>query len=464
MEEKWDVIVIGGGPGGYSAAIRASQLGMKTLLIEKGDLGGTCLNVGCIPTKYFVEFTNTLKNIMESKKFGIELSMGSVDYQVFQNQKQKIIDQLSMGVKNLLKKNKVEIVQGEATFVSDKIVQIQQENGELIIEGNHVIVAAGTRPAQFKIPFDGDKIVSSTDILSWVYMPKSIVIVGAGVIGMEFASILSQLGVHVSVIELNSMVLANEDQEIVGYLKKSLETKGVEFYLSTKVVDVVVNENDVVLTLENDSGTSNLVVEKVLVATGRVSNAELLRIENTDVETINGYIKVNGRMQTNIENLYAVGDITPGPQLAHVAYDEGIIAAENIAGNVKEMNYSAVPRTVFTSPEICAVGLTEDRAKELFDNVEAFKYPLQANGKALINGNGQTEGIVKIIIEKKYGEILGIAMVGPKINEMISTGTLAMTLEATVDEIANTIHPHPSLSEMMKEVSLLALGKPLHFG
>ncbi|MGE7920047.1 dihydrolipoyl dehydrogenase [Viridibacillus sp. NPDC093762] len=463
MEAKWDVVVIGGGPGGYSSAIRASQLGMKALLIEKSALGGTCLNVGCVPTKHLIEFTNTLKNIMESKNFGIEISMGNIDFQVLQNRKNKIIDQLSAGVKQLLKKNNVEVIYGEATFISDKLLKVQRPHEDLTIEGNHIIIAAGTRPSQFMLPFDGDKIVSSTEVLSWVSMPKSIVIVGAGVIGMEFASIFSQIGVHVSVVELDSKILANEDQEIVGYLKESLEKKGVEFYLSTKVVDGFVNENDVELTVGNDSGTHYLTAEKVLVSTGRVSNAELLCIENTKVETIKGFIRVNDKMQTNVENIYAVGDITPGPQLAHVAYDEGIAAAEIIAGNVKEMKYEAVPRTIFTSPEICSVGLTEDKAKELFDNVEAFIYPLQANAKALINGNGQTEGIVKIIIEKKYGEVLGIAIVGPKINEMITAGTLAMTLEATVDEIANTIHPHPSLSEMLKEVSLLALGKPLHF-
>lgn len=462
MVETYDLVVVGGGPGGYAAAIRASQLGINTVLIEKQEIGGTCLNVGCIPTKYFVEFANTFQKIQNASSLGINVTLDGIDLTTFQKNKMKIVNQLTGGVKTLLKKREVKVITGEAKFQSKERLKVLQGTDEIVIEAKNIIIAAGTRPAAINLAFDGDKIVSSTDVLTWDTLPSTMAIIGGGVVGMEFASIFSQLGVSVTVIEMDANILAKEDQDIVKYLKNELDSRGVSFYLGTKVLSADCHEEDVTLTLNKDNEPFQLHAEKVLVAAGRTSNADLLQVENAGVETDRGYILVNGQMRTNVDSIYAIGDIVPGWQLAHVAYDEGIIAAENIAGNEKEMDYSAVPRSIYTNPEISAVGYSEKEAKAKFDKVGVYTFPLQANGKALINGNGQANGVVKLVIEEEYGEILGLTMVGHHVNELISEVSTVMSMEGTVEEIAHAIHPHPSLSEVIKEVSLVSLGRPIH--
>jgi dihydrolipoamide dehydrogenase len=464
-EQKWDVVVIGGGPGGYSAAIRCGQLGLKTMLVEKEELGGTCLNVGCIPTKSYVHFANTVSSIQKAASIGIQANIEQINLNQFQKNKQSTVKKLTGGVGYLLKSAGVTVEKGLATFLSRQRIKIVKTSEEKVIETNKVIIAVGTSPRQLEIlPFNETSIVSSTGILSMTTLPKHLAIVGGGVIGMEFASIFSQLGVQITVIEQLADILAMEDEETVKGLKHALKKRNVQFHTSTAIQSASYDESEVSLRLATaEQNTIELTVDKVLVAAGRKTNIDQLGLAEVGVKTEKGFIIVNDQMETNIPGVFAVGDVTPTWPLAHVAYEEGFIAAENVAGDRKYMSYHAVPRCIYTSPEIAAVGLTEKQAKQQYDQVRSVTFPLSANGKAMINGNGMGEGMMKLIFEEKYGEILGISMVGEGVNELIIEGTLAMEVEATIEEMANVIHPHPSLSEGLKELALLATEKPLHF-
>lgn len=454
--------MIGGGPGGYSAAIRCAQLGLKTLLVEKGELGGTCLNVGCIPTKYMVELANSINKFSYLGAIGVNVEYLGLDLERYHDSKKKVVKQLTGGVRALLKHAGVEIIKGSAEFISDSTIKVTSKNDSFELQGEHFIIAAGTRPKELSIPFDGERVISSTDALNLTEIPKTLTVIGAGVIGLEFASIYSQLGVKVSVVEVASSALMNEDQEMVHYVLKALNKRGVEFHFNTSVLTATETNEGIQLIVEQNGQQILLPSEKVLVAAGRTSNADKLKLEQTHVELDKGFIKVNEKMQTNVKQIYAVGDIVGGWQLAHVAYEEGMIAAETIAGNRIENNHSHVPRSVFTSPEMSAVGLTEPQAREKYAHIKVFKIPLQANGKALINGLGQGEGMSKLIVDEEYGEIVGFSIVGEHVNELITDVTSVMSLEGTIDELSEIIHPHPSLSEVIKELALLATGKPLH--
>lgn len=462
MPENYDVVVIGGGPGGYSAAIRAGQLGLKTILIEKNEIGGTCLNVGCIPTKHFVHYSDVYSTIKNSSKLGIHTTLESIDLNMFQKEKNKVVMQLKSGVTSILKSHKVEIVKGFATIKTKNIVMIKNGQDEQSVSTKNIIVATGSSPRELpSLPFNGETVLSSNDILSLSELPKKMAIIGGGVIGIEFASIFSQLDVEVHIIEAMPKILMAEDEDIVQYLKNNLKKNGVTVYEHTSYSDSVINDNQVELILKNNEGQNiKLQVDQVLVAIGRTRNTSQIGLENADVHVINRQIEVNEFMQTNIPSIYSVGDINPGWQLAHVAFEEGIVAAENIAGMSRKMDYKVVPRCIYTSPEISTVGLTEREAKKIYSEVEVHTFPLAANSKAMMAG--KKEGIAKIVLEKEYKEILGISLVGEGVNELISEGSLAIYLEATAEELANLIHPHPSLSEIFKEVSLLAMDKPLH--
>lgn len=464
-EQKWDVVVIGGGPGGYSAAIRCGQLGLKTMLIEKADLGGTCLNVGCIPTKSYVHFANTVASIQKAANIGIHANIEQVNLDQFQKNKQGIVKKLTGGVGYLLKSAGVTVEKGLASFLSRHRIKIVKGSDEKVIEADKVIIAVGTSPRQLDLlPFNETSIVSSTGILSLTTLPKHLAIIGGGVVGMEFASIFSQLGVRITVIEQLSDILAMEDEETVKVLKNALKKRNVQFYTKTAIQSASHDDSEVTLRLATaDQNSFDLTVDRVLVAAGRKTNIGELGLDGVGIKTEKDFIVVNDQMETNLPGVFAVGDVTPTWPLAHVAYEEGFVAAENAAGEGKCMSYHAVPRCIYTSPEISAVGLTEKQAKQQYDQVCSVTFPLTANGKAMINGNGIGEGMMKLIFEEKYGEILGISMVGDGVNELIIEGTVAMELEATIEEMANVIHPHPSLAEGLKELALLATEKPLHF-
>ena len=462
MSKNYDVIVIGGGPGGYSAAIRAGQLGLKTMLVEKNEIGGTCLNVGCIPTKHFVHYSDVYSTIKTSSKLGIHTTLESIDLNVFQKEKNKIVNQLKSGVTSILKSQKVDIVKGHATVKTKNTIAIKNEQEEQTVSTKNIIVATGSSPRELpSLPFNGETVLSSNDILSLTELPKKIAIIGGGVIGIEFASIFSKLDVEVHVIEALPRILMAEDEDIVQYLKNSLKKNGVTIYEHTSYKDSVIKDNQVELVLENNAGEDiKIQVDQVLVAIGRTRNTSQIGLENVGVHIVNQQIEVNEFMQTNVPSIYSVGDINPGWQLAHVAFEEGVVAAENIAGISRKMDYKVVPRCIYTSPEISTVGLTEREAKKVYSEVEVHTFPLAANSKAMMAG--KKEGMAKIVLEKEYKEILGISLVGEGVNELISEGSLAIYLEATAEELANLIHPHPSLSEIIKEVSLLAMDKPLH--
>lgn len=460
-DAKYDVIVIGGGPGGYAAAIRAGQLGLRTLLVEKGELGGTCLNVGCIPTKFFVHFTDLLAKIKQAPQLGINVTLENIDLHVFQQKKKALIGKLKSGVSSLLKSNQVHFINGIGSFDSDHFIRIKTQEGEMKVQGDNIILAVGTRPRELKhLPFDGETVVSSDHVLSWTSVPSTLAIVGAGVVGMEFASIFSKLGVKVSVIEILPRILPLEDAEMAAQLLKALEKRGVHFFTQTAVTSLVHTDGKVELALDQLGDKKRLIVDKVLVAAGRTANLASLHLEKSGVVAQGGFITVNEQMETNVPGVFAVGDIVPGWQLAHVAFEEGAVAAENAAGHPKKMSYSAIPRCIFTEPELSSVGLNEEQARAQYDTIQTFTFPFSANSKAMMSEKG--EGMVKIIIESKYQEIVGLSFVGEGVNELIAEGTLAMRLESTVTELAEVIHPHPSLSEIVKEVALLAMGKPLH--
>ncbi|WP_078428279.1 dihydrolipoyl dehydrogenase [Alkalihalobacterium alkalinitrilicum] len=462
-ESEWDVIIVGGGPGGYSAAIRCGQLGLKTLLIEKGELGGTCLNVGCIPTKSYVHFAELITKIRSANQIGVKAEINYIDLEKFQSNKQSIVHKLTNGIAHLLKNSGVKVEKGSASFLSPYQLKIKKGNKEKIAEAKNIIVAVGTSPINLNtLSFDYETIVSSSEVLSWTTLPKHIAIIGGGVIGLEFASIFSQLGVRVTVIEQLPQILAMEDEEIVSMLKRSLEKRGVVFYTSTKIKSHEKKVGKVSITLENVTSKFELMFDKVLVAAGRKPNIENLDLVNVPIKIDKGFILTNEYMETNVKGIYAVGDVTPMWPLAHVAYEEGLVAAENIAGKKTKMNYQATPRCIYTAPELSAVGLTELQAKQQYNHVTSQTISFNANSKALINGNGIGEGKLKIIFDETYGEIFGFSMVGNGVNELIAEGTLAMHLESTVEELTHVIHPHPSLSEGVKELALLAMGKPLH--
>jgi len=455
------VVVIGGGPGGYSAAIRAGQIGLKTVLIEKDELGGVCLNVGCIPTKAFVKCASQVKSIEKLSELGISATYHGLDLKKFQAKKNATVSKLTGGVGFLLNSAKVDVVKGEAVFADNETLAVKTAQGERRYKARNYIIAVGTRPRPLDIlPFDGKTVVSSTDALNWDTLPKRLAVIGAGVVGMEFASIFSRLGVEVTVLEVLPKILPMEDADVVAHLQKSMERQGVKFFTGAKILSAARKTGAVTLEIKT-AGKKNIVTtDKVLVAVGRQTNVDTLNLASTNVKTDMGYIMVDAGMRTNVPFIYAVGDVTPSWQLAHVAYEEGYIAAENIAGEKKTMSYEVVPRCIYTTPEVSAVGLTEEQAKAKHKNAKAYTFPFSAVGKALIESGG--DGFAKIIVDEQYGEILGYSMVGAGVGELIAAPAVAMSLEATAESLSEVITPHPSLSEIVKETALMAVGKPLH--
>lgn len=462
MKKECDVLVIGGGPGGYSAAIRAGQLGLKTIIVEKEKFGGTCLNVGCIPTKAFVHCANVIDELKKGAMYGIKSHLDELDLKEFQKKKNANVAKLVGGVEFLLKAAKVESVRGQATFVNSNTVTVKPESGETVeISGKNVILAMGTRPKIIKgLEFDGKRVLSSTEALDLAEVPKRLGVVGAGVVGMEFASIFARLGSKVTVIEVLDKILPTEDKNAVDLLQKSMSANGTEFLLSANIKEVVRKPECVEMKIQCGNETKTVEVDTLIVAAGRDTNLDGINFEATGVKTEKGRVLVDDHMLTNVKNVYAVGDIVPSIQLAHAAYEEGAVAAENIAGNNKTVSYAAIPRCTYSAPEICAVGLSEEEAKAKSKDVKSFKVSFGAIGKAVIEG--KDEGFIKLIVDTKYGEILGSVVVGHGISDLITGPTVAMAMEGTVDALADTVIAHPSLSEAIKEVALLAAGRPLH--
>ncbi|MBE1303133.1 dihydrolipoyl dehydrogenase [Clostridium botulinum] len=457
------LVVIGGGPGGYVAAIRGAQLGAEVTLIEKERLGGTCLNIGCIPTKVLLHSSELLNEIKEARTLGIEVNNEvKINWTQLQNRKNTVVNTLVSGVSSLLEHNKVKVINGTAAFEGKSSIKVTKDQGESEnIQFDNVIISSGSVP--FIPPIEGrelEGVIDSTGALSLDSIPKSMVIIGGGVIGIEFANIFNSLGCKVTVIEMLPYILPPVDREISEILKEKLKKDGIDIYNNCKVTKIENNNENLNVSFEEDNDKLNIEAQKVLIAVGRRANISNLNLESTGVYIEKGCIWVNDNMETNIKGIYAIGDCTGKNMLAHVASDQGIIAVENIMGKNKKMDYKTVPACVYTKPELASVGLTEEQAKQKGVDYKIGKFPLIYNGKSLIMND--TEGFIKIIADKKYEEILGVHILGPRATDLITEAALALRLEATLEEIITTVHAHPTIGEAMKEAALAVNKEAIH--
>ncbi|ACA44525.1 dihydrolipoyl dehydrogenase [Clostridium botulinum] len=457
------LVVIGGGPGGYVAAIRGAQLGAEVTLIEKEKLGGTCLNIGCIPTKVLLHSSELLNEIKEARTLGIEVNNEvKINWTQLQNRKNTVVNTLVSGVSSLLEHNKVKVINGTAAFEGKSSIKVTKDQGESEnIQFDNVIISSGSVP--FIPPIEGrelEGVIDSTGALSLDSIPKSMVIIGGGVIGIEFANIFNSLGCKVTVIEMLPYILPPVDREISEILKEKLKKDGIDIYNNCKVTKIENNNENLNVSFEEDNDKLNIEAQKVLIAVGRRANISNLNLESTGVYIEKGCIWVNDNMETNIKGIYAIGDCTGKNMLAHVASDQGIIAVENIMGKNKKMDYKTVPACVYTKPELASVGLTEEQAKQKGVDYKVGKFPLIYNGKSLIMND--TEGFIKIIVDKKYEEILGVHILGPRATDLITEAALALRLEATLEEIITTVHAHPTIGEAMKEAALAVNKEAIH--
>lgn len=472
MAQEYDLVILGGGTGGYVAAIRASQLGLKTAIVEKGKLGGTCLHKGCIPSKALLRSAEVFATAKHSEDFGVITSDVSINFGKVQERKNKIVDQLHKGVQHLMKQGKIDVFEGTGRILGPSIfspmpgtISVEMNNGdenEMLIPKN-VIVATGSRPRTLPgLDIDGQLVMTSDEALALEEVPNSIIIVGGGVIGIEWASMLSDFGADVTVIEYADRIIPTEDKEISKEMQRLMKKKGVKIVTGAKVLPETLQKGEgVTISAEVKGSQKEFTAEKLLVSVGRQANTEGIGIENTDIQIEKGFISANEYFQTKESHIYAIGDVIGGLQLAHVASHEGIVAVEHIAGqNPSPIDYSLVSKCIYSSPEAASVGLTEDEAKEKGHNVKTGKFSFRAIGKALVFG--ESDGFVKIVADKDSDDILGVHMIGPHVTDMISEAGLARVLDATPWEVAHTIHPHPTLSEAIGEAALAVDGKAIH--
>jgi dihydrolipoamide dehydrogenase len=465
MADAYDLIVIGAGPGGYVAAIRAAQLGMKTAVVEKDEIGGVCLNRGCIPSKALIRNAEVLALFRRAKEFGISIENLKFDFGVAVERSQKAVERLTKGVEFLLKKNKVAMYKGTGRLLSPTQLEIKPAAGGAAqqITARHLIIASGTRHKPLPpLITDGRRIITSDEALRLNPLPVSILIVGGGATGVEFAYVFAVYGVKVTVIELMPRILPGEDEEVSKLLAESFAKLGVTIMTDCRVEGVKAEDRELLVTLKTVQGLQTQKFEKILVAAGRQPNVEDLGLEQVGVAfDAKKFIATNEFMQSNVETIYAIGDVAGKSLLAHSAMMEGAIAVEQMAGkNPPPMNYDNIPRCVYCQPQVASVGFTEEQAKAKGHEIKVGKFPFKASGKAL--ALGETEGFIKIIADAKYGEILGVHMIGAEVTELIGEVTLAKVLEATPMEIKRTIHPHPTLSEAVMEAAAMVYGEAIH--
>lgn len=456
-----ELLIIGGGPGGYEAAIRGAQLGVSVTLIEEDKLGGTCLNRGCIPTKTLyknAEIINSLKNMDE---FGVQLSDYKVDMTRVQSRKNEIVNGLVTGIDQLLKGNGVEVIKGRASFKGSKIIEVVTEKGTEELTAKNIIIAAGSSALTVPVPgIDLPGVVTSDEILNFNDVPKSLAILGGGVVGVELAGIFASLGSQVTIIEFLPKILYRLDDELSKKLTVYLKKQGIKIITGSALKEIQSSDKGLKLIVGNDKGTTELVCDYLLSAAGRKPNVEGLNLELSNIEYDKKGIKVDGNYKTSSDGVYAIGDVIGGTMLAHVASEEGKACVENIYGHNSKINYNAIPSCVFTFPEAASVGMTEDEAKE--NNVEYIsgKSMFGANGKALSMGEG--EGFVKVLAEKKSHKIIGVHIMGPHASDIVHEGSLAIQNGLTVEDIKESVFAHPTLSEVFYEAVCGCTGEAIH--
>lgn len=453
---SYDVAVIGAGPGGYVAAIRAAQSGGKVCVIEKNELGGTCLNRGCIPSKVLLHAAKLYSSFQKAGTFGITGNI-ELNYAQLAKHKDEILGRLNNGITALLKNRKITVIQGTARLTGKREITVEHGDAMTKVQSDKIIIATGSEVARLPVfPFDGKHVITSDEALRWESLPSEIIIVGAGATGCEFASALSDFGVKVHLVELLDQVLPGLDPDVSKELARAFKKKGVDVRTGTKIVSMKVEDGKVRAV----AGDETIEADVAMISTGRKLNSAALGLDGLSIEINGSSIAVNEHCQTSVPNIYAVGDITGQSLLAHAASRQGIVAAEHAMGKNTAMDYSLIPSCIYTAPEVASVGLTEAQASENGSQVKTAKYPFIGLGKSQVLGEGA--GFVKIVADEKTSQILGVQIVGYNATELIGEAAIAIRLEATVEELAETIHPHPTLSEAYMEAAELFLGQPIH--
>jgi dihydrolipoamide dehydrogenase len=460
---NFDLIVIGSGPGGYVAAIRASQLGMKVGIVEKESLGGICLNWGCIPTKALLKSAQVYEYIQHAADYGITIKDAKHDFEAVVKRSRGVADGMSKGVQFLMKKNKIEVVMGYGKLTKDKKVEVTKADGtKEIHEAKSIILATGGRARELpNVKIDGEKVIEYRKAMSLPKQPKSMVIIGSGAIGVEFAYFYATMGTKVTIVEFMPRIVPVEDADVSKELEKIYKKKGIDIYTNSSVESVDTKGKTCKVSVKTANGNINLEADIVLSAAGVVTNLEGIGLEEAGVKQEKGKVVVDDYYQTNIAGVYAIGDIVKGPALAHVASAEGIICVEKIAGHHPQpLNYGNIPGCTYCAPEIASVGMTEEAAKAAGYEIKVGKFPFSASGKA--SAAGAKEGFVKVIFDAKYGEWLGAHMIGANVTEMIAEVVVARNLETTGHEILKSVHPHPTMSEAIMEATAAAYGEVIH--
>lgn len=458
----FDLIVIGSGPGGYVAAIRASQLGLKVAVIEKAELGGVCLNWGCIPTKALLKSAQVFEYIHHAKEYGINVSEASADFSAVVSRSRGVAGGMSKGVQFLMKKNKITVITGHGMLVGKGKVEVNNEGAKEIHEAKSIILATGARSRELpNIKIDGKKIIGYREAMVLPELPKSMIVIGSGAIGSEFAYFYNAMGTKVTMVEFMPNILPVEDEDVSKAMEKILKTKGIEIMTASTVESVDTSGAGCKVKIKTPKGEEMRDCDIVLSAAGVQTNLENLGLETLGIKTDKGKVLVDAYYQTNVEGIFAIGDIVPGQALAHVASAEGIICVEKIAGHHPEpLDYNNIPGCTYTWPEVASVGMTEKQAKDKGLEIKVGKFPFSASGKA--SASGAKEGFVKVIFDAKYGEWLGCHMVGANVTEMIAEAVVARKLETTGHEIIKSVHPHPTMSEAIMEAAAAAYGEVIH--
>ncbi len=457
-----DIAILGSGPGGYVAAIRAAQLGAQVVLIEKGDIGGVCLNVGCIPTKALLRSAEVFRTFQHAGEYGINWE-GNLEpnWPAMLARKEQVVQRLVGGVELLLRKARVSVIQGHGRLVSPTELEVATKEGSQRVQAQKIIIATGSRPVQLPLPgMDLPGVIDSTGALSLEELPGRLLIIGGGVIGVEFADIFSALGVEVTIVEMLDRLLPLMDDELGNTLARAMKKRKIKLYLDSQLAGIEQMDGGLKATVKRAKGDITLEADRVLVAVGRRSNVEDIGLEAAGVQFDRTGIPVNAQMQTNLPGVYAIGDATGATWLAHAASLGGEVAVEHAMGHPSRLNLKTIPSCVYTDPEVASVGLTEAQAQEQGHDVRVGRFPLSANGKALTYGESQ--GFVKVVSDSRFGEVLGLHVIGPHASDLIHEGGLALTLEATLDEIVATIHGHPTLGEAIREAAMETRGEAIH--